>query len=65
MNFYTTIGRLVRTNSGARRHGDIGIVVDMYNRWFDTYEEELVVTVLYTNPIEQLEWTDRNLEILG
>ena len=65
MNYYMDIGRLVRTNSGTKRHGDIGMVVEMQNRWFDPREEELVITVLYSDPVEQLDWSEHNLEIVG
>ncbi len=66
MNFdpILSIGSLVRTNSGTKHHGALGIVVSTRPRWIDPYEEELLVTVLYPDTGEELSWSDHNLEIV-
>ena len=60
-----TVGSLVRTNSGTRHHGTIGIVVDIRSRWTSPREDERLVTVLYSNTNEELSWSEFNLEVLA
>ena len=59
------IGRLVRTNSGTKHHGSMGIVVGIQPRWTSPREDELLVTVHYPESGEEIGWSERSLEIVA
>ena len=66
MNKFLCIGSLVRTNSGTKQHhGRMGIVVNSQCWGFEPYEKELVITVLYPETGEEVEWTERSLELVN
>tara|TARA_Y100000593_G_scaffold90062_1_gene175563 strand:- start:137 stop:322 length:186 start_codon:yes stop_codon:yes gene_type:complete len=58
------VGALVKTNSGTKHHGKMGIVIDTQYRWTDPRDEELLVTVLYPDTGEELGWSEYHLEIV-
>ena len=59
------IGRLVRTNSGTKHHGSMGVVVSVRPRWIDPLEDELLVTVHYPETGEEIGWSEHNLEVVA
>ena len=59
------IGRLVRTNSGAKHHGSMGVVVGIQPRWISPREDELLVTVHYPESGEEIGWSEHSLEIVA
>ncbi len=59
------VGSLVRTNSGTKHHGALGLVVRVRPRWhIDPQEDELLVTVLYSNG-KEIDWCEYQLEVLA
>jgi len=60
------IGDLViRTVSKATREEAPGIVIDTTYRWSDVRDEELLVTVLYTQTGDEIEWSEYCLEVIN
>jgi hypothetical protein len=62
---FLDIGSLVRTNSGTKHHGKMGIVTHVKYRWSDPREEELEVAVLYPETGEEMWWSEYSLEVVG
>tara|TARA_Y100000034_G_C6542411_1_gene234023 strand:+ start:211 stop:408 length:198 start_codon:yes stop_codon:yes gene_type:complete len=60
------IGDLViRTVSKATREEAPGIVIDTKYRWQDVRDEERLVTVLYLQTGEEIEWSEYCLEVIS
>ena len=62
---FLDIGTLVRSNSGTKHHGKMGIVTHTRYRWAGPREEELLVTVLYPETGVEGDWSEYNLEVVG
>ena len=62
---FLDIGSLVRSNAGTKHHGKMGIVTHTKYRWSDPREEEQVVTVLYPETGDEVEWSEFDLEVVG
>ena len=60
------IGDLViRTVSKETREEAPGIVIDTKYRWQDVRDEERLVTVLYPQTGEEIEWSEYCLEVIS
>jgi len=62
---FLDIGSLVRTSSGTKHHGKLGIVIHTKYRWSDPREEEQVAIVFYPETGEELEWSEYCLEVVA
>ena len=58
------VGDLVRSTSGTKHHGALGIVVDTRPRWLEPRETELLATVRYADGNE-VGWGEYQLEVVS
>jgi len=56
---------VIRTVSKVIREEVPGIVIDTTYRWQEVRDEELLVTVLYPQTGEQIEWSEYCLEVIS
>ncbi len=58
------VGDLVRSNTGTKHHGELGIVVDTRPRWLDPQKSELLVTIQHVDGNE-VSWGEHQLEVVS
>ena len=62
MNPTIVIGSLVITNTGTKRHGEMGIVTDIiYPQDHNLWPDNLIMKVLYPHTGEELMWSEKSL----
>ena len=58
------VGDLVRSNTGTKHHGELGIVIDTRLRWLDPQKSELLVTIQHVDGNE-VSWGEHQLEVVS
>ncbi len=59
------VGDLVKSNTGTKNHGKVGIIINEEPRWpNESREDEMLFEVLYPDG-SMVRWADRNLEVVN
>lgn len=59
------VGDLVKSNTGTKNHGKVGIIINEELRWpNESREDEMLFEVLYPDG-SMVRWVSRNLEVVN